>query len=342
MLKNKRVWVGLLVTLLFLVLFVRQVEFPKVEQALQQANFLLLLLAIPIYFAGVWFRVLRWKQLMAHLRLFRAKELFPYVVIGYMANDLLPMRVGELVRSYILGERYRLGKASILGSIALERLSDGLTLIAFMAAIALFVPLSGWLDQLLRFMALLFFGALAVLLLVLFNRTRSLRLLGQIAHGAPAGLSGRFLHLAEGLLDGMSALNRPRRVGAVAIYGMLAWACEAGVFYVVGTALEVQSPIFVFFLAMSVANLATTLPSSQAGIGPFEYFCAQTFVMFGTEASLAATYAVVLHIVLILPVTLLGFVYLSIENLSLAQIVQRSGALTGTSIPALGEIPAKD
>ena len=64
------------------------------------------------------------------------------VVVGYMANNLLPLRIGEVVRSYYVGEREGVSKTAALATILIERLMDALTLIVFVAVIAVFVPLT--------------------------------------------------------------------------------------------------------------------------------------------------------------------------------------------------------
>ncbi|MBI2887142.1 MAG: flippase-like domain-containing protein [Chloroflexi bacterium] len=324
MLQRKRLWVGLLVTLLFLGLFLRQAQVSRVTDALLQANLLYLLPALPLYFGGVWFRTLRWQHLLTPVRRLGARQLFRYVVMGYMANDLLPMRVGELVRAYLLGQRRGMSRAAILGTVLLERMSDGLTLVAFMAAVALVVPFTGWLEQLLKAMAALFFGALLALVLILARRQQSLALLGWLLRAASPRLARPVAVLMASFLEGMGVLQQPGRAAAVAGYAVLAWACEAGIFFSVGVALGLSPMLWLDVLAMSVANLATTLPSSQAGIGPFEYFSAQTLMVFGVDAAVAAAYALLVHAVLIVPVVLLGLAYLWQEGLSLAQVVREA------------------
>ena len=326
MVRNKRVWLGFLVTLVFLALLLRQVDVSRLWGALLGTNYLFLLPAIPFYFVGVWLRAVRWRHLLAPISPLSSAQLFPYVVIGYMANDVLPLRVGELVRTYLLGERHKLAKTSVLGTIALERISDGLTLVGFMACIALFVPLSGWMGQVLSLMALLFLGALALLALVLSSRERLQWLTALHLPASSARLYAQVRSVVGGFLDGMAALRRPQRLAAVAFYAVLVWISEAGVFYLVGWAMGLTIPLFLYVLAMAVANLATAVPSSQAGIGPFEYFCALTLILFGMDTSLAAAYALLVHVVLILPIVFLGLGYLWLEQLSLAQVVQRAGA----------------
>lgn len=342
MLRNKRGWIGLLVTLFFLALFMRQVEFDRIGESFSAANYLWLIPAVPVYFAGVWFRAVRWRHLLAPLGSFSGPGLFPYVVIGYTVNDILPLRIGELVRAYLVGERWGIAKTPVLATAILERIFDGLTLLGFMAVIALFIPLEGWLGQIFKGMTLVFLGALAGLFVALIFQEQSMRLLAILLQRLPEHLRGLALRLAGGFLSGLLALRSPQRVAAVAFYSILAWICEAGVFYCVGLALGLVSPPFVYFLSMAAGNLATALPSSQAGIGPFEYFTAQTFVAFGTASSMAAVFAVLVHAVLIVPVVLLGLVFLWFEQLSLGQVVRNASLETSASGDDFQKDPAQE
>ncbi len=328
MLRSKRVWVGFLVTAVFLALLVRQVDLARMPALLLGTNYGLLAPALVAYFVAVWWRTARWQRLMASFSPLSARQLFRFVVIGYMANDLLPLRLGEVMRAYLIGERHRIDKAAVLGTVALERISDGLVLVALMAAVAVIAPIPSWVGGVLWGMAALFVVAFAMLTVVALARDTALRWLG----GFIARLPGRVRPLAasvvHGGVEGLSALRSARRLSAVGFYTLLAWLTEAVVFYAVGLALGVDVPIAAHLLAMSAANLATTLPSSQAGIGPFEYFCAQALVVFGVDVSVATAYALLVHAVLILPVVLLGLGYLWREHLSLGQVVSRTEAFS--------------
>lgn len=325
MLRSRRVLLGLGVTLVFLLLFVRQLQSLKdVGDALARADYRWLLAGIPVYFLGVWFRTERWQVLLRPVRSLATHALFPYMVIGYMANDLMPARTGEVVRAYLTGRRFDIAKSSVLGTVAVERVSDGLTLVAFMFIAALALPLTGWITSLAALMAVGFLAALALLLVLVSPRGRSLGIWQAIGNRLPARLSDRIAGVAGGFIHGMTALLTPRWLGLIGGHAVLAWVFEAGVFYITGLALGLDAPIAAYVLAMATANLATALPSSQAGIGPFEFFASETLVLYGTPPAQAVAFALLVHLVLILPVVLAGFVYLARENLSLAGLLQRA------------------
>jgi uncharacterized protein (TIRG00374 family) len=97
--RNWRFWAGLGISLFFLVLLVYSVDLRKVTNALGEANYVYAFPAIGLYFIAVYFRSLRWQFLIAPLRTLPISRLYPVVIIGLMANNLLPARLGELVRS---------------------------------------------------------------------------------------------------------------------------------------------------------------------------------------------------------------------------------------------------
>lgn len=317
MLRNPRAWLGFLISLLFLALLLRQVDAGQILQALTATNYLVLFPALPCYFLGVWFRTERWRHLLAPVAALPGPGLFRYVVIGYMANDTLPLRAGELVRAYLVGRRFTLPMAPLLSTIALERVTDGLVLVGLMALAAPFTVLAGWMGQLMLIMTVLFAGSISALILAAVAQRPVVRLAMALLRRAPGGLRGTGESLVVGVLQGLGVLRQPKRLGAVAGFALLSWLAEAGVFLLAGWAMGIQLPWTAYFIAMAAANLATSLPSSQAGIGPFEYFCALTLGAFGIEPGVAAAYALVIHAVLILPVTLAGCVYLWTEGISL-------------------------
>ena len=100
MISTKRFWIGLAISVLLLALFLVTVDLAGMVDSLAKADYLFLVPGIALYLVAVFFRSLRWQVMLRHLRPIKVGRLFPVVVVGYMANNLLPMRLGELVRSY--------------------------------------------------------------------------------------------------------------------------------------------------------------------------------------------------------------------------------------------------
>src|SRR3989337_1034372 len=121
---SRRLWLGLGGTGLFLGLFFWRTDLGELGDALAQANYWWVVPAVAIWFVSAAFRSLRWHYLLRRLANLSTRTLYPIVIIGYMANNLLPLRTGEFVRAYVLGERPGVSKMSALGTIAVERVFD--------------------------------------------------------------------------------------------------------------------------------------------------------------------------------------------------------------------------
>ena len=106
----------------------------------EKANYLVLVPGILAYFLGVGFRTLRWQVLLSGIDKIKIQTLFPIVVIGYMANNILPFRLGELIRGYYLKNKTGVPTATALSTIFVERIMDGLALILILAGSSMSVP----------------------------------------------------------------------------------------------------------------------------------------------------------------------------------------------------------
>jgi hypothetical protein len=95
-------------------------------------------------------------------------------------------------------------------------------------------------------------------------------------------------------------------------------------FYILSFSFDLGQPLYVLLLATAIANLALFIPT-PGGIGPFDYFCKRTLVFFNVSAAAATAYVAILHFTLLVPVVLLGFVFLWTEKISLSRLVPARG-----------------
>ena len=131
MFKTRRFYIGVIVSVVFLVLFFYKVDLQELIRALQNANYLYVILGGIIYFVAIYLRTVRWKYILAPLGKLSIKKLYPIVVVGYTANNLMPVRLGEFVRAYYLNEKQKIGKSATLATILIERVYDGLAPVSY-------------------------------------------------------------------------------------------------------------------------------------------------------------------------------------------------------------------
>jgi len=346
LLKSRGFWIGILVSLASIGLFVRIMpDVGEVKDAFQQADWWLALLSLPVYFAGLWVRTIRWQYLLRPVKKVPALRLYPVVIIGLMANNLIPARAGELARAYVLGEREKISKTTSLGTIAVDRLFDGVTLVPMMLIVALLAKGDtnfdvgvGPLKANLNFTGLgvvmsVLFGAALVLLAYLALSDSGRRLLHRLVHRfAPASLKPKVEDLLRSFFDGLHALRSPVDLAAAWIMSLISWSLEATMYFMVARAFGIHEGFHIFLLLTAAANLVIAVVATQGGVGPFELVVSKTVVAFavttsktGLEAT-AAAYAVGLHALLLFPIVAIGLVLMWSMNLSFGDMLKGRGA----------------
>jgi glycosyltransferase 2 family protein len=324
MLKQKRFWLGLIVSLGLLVFVFYQTDPSKILVSLQQAQYIYLLPALALYFVGVGVRAVRWHFLLRSIKPIPSRTLFPPVVIGYMANDILPARMGEIVRAYVLGQQENVSKAATLVTIVVERVFDGLTMLTFLVAGSFVLNLAdAELNARLRLVGALFIAAIVALALFAGMPHRVERTADFFIQRIPSeSLRARATSLTRSLLDGLGALRSPADSFAVYALSILAWLFETGMYLLVALGFNIVLPFPVFLVACAFANLVTIAPSTPGYVGVFDAPVIYVLTNFGVEPNLATSYTLILHAALILPVTLLGFFYVWRAGLSLTQMTR--------------------
>src|SRR5262245_16811259 len=185
--RNVQVAVGVAVSLVCLWLAFRGLALAEVGRALAGARYWLLAPALALYFAGVGVRAVRWRRLLLPVAAIPSGRLFPIVVIGYMANDVLPARLGEVVRCYVLRQKEGVPTSTGLGTVLLERVMDGITMLAFMAVALPLLPFSPALYRLLAGAAAVFGTGAAVLVLLATRPGLAARVAEATTRFLPAG-----------------------------------------------------------------------------------------------------------------------------------------------------------
>ena len=327
-----RALAGIAVTGLFVALFLRDTDFGTVGNAFADANVALILLGLVAYFAGVWFRAVRWHYLFHPVQPIAPRALFPVVAIGYATNNLLPARTGEVVRAHVFARQFGVSQMAGIGSVAMERLFDGLMLTIFLcvgvaASLAGYGGMTYAGDVLLAAMAFLVLGVTAAFLLSYRIAARPQRA-EQTAHWALSRLPflrGRPDHWVSAFVSGLGALRSRALVGKAIWASAIAWGFEALMYLLVGEAFGLNQPFPVYLLIAAGTNLIITVPSTNGGIGPFEWAAKSVLVLFlaGEAADEVATaYAATLHGLVLVPITIVGLMFLWLYHVPMRRLAR--------------------
>jgi uncharacterized protein (TIRG00374 family) len=305
------VLIGLAISAIFLYLAFRRLDPQAVLQYLQTANVPLILLAAAWYFMAVLLISTRWQFLLRGIRHVPLGDLFKLTCIGYMGNNVYPLRAGEILRIYLLQRNDRIPFAQGTVVTLAERIFDGLVMLTFIVvSLALLQLPNETITSVATFTAPVFVIALLVFL-ALAARPRWFR---AVAAWFARFLPGRLREIALGLVDqilaGLQGLRTPGLLAGTVVFSYLCWMVEASVYWLVAMAMGVETGYVSMLLVVGVVNLAGLIPASPGQLGVFEFFVTLVLVALGVSDNLALAYALVVHLVIWLPVTLAGFVFL--------------------------------
>jgi uncharacterized protein (TIRG00374 family) len=311
---SRRRWaqaaVGLALTLLFLWLALRHIRLEEVAASLRQARAPWVLAALAVFVMGYACRVARWRiMLVAHNPGITFRDCAGPLFASVAANNVLPFRLGDIVRSFGFCRQLGVSQGVAVTTLFVERLLD-LVMVLLYLALALAVFGAGDLVRLGGLVPLAGIAALAGLLLfpAVFERL-ALHVTTALRRFVPAlseGLS-REIHRGAETIGHVSA---PATMLRLLGWSFLAWTLEGLVFWFCALALPAVTVPSGAWLALPVGTLATIIPSSPGFIGTFDYFVAQAMAHSGDTLAAGAAFAVLVHLLLWLPPTLLGGLYL--------------------------------
>src|SRR5574341_841945 len=309
--------VGLAISAIFVYLALKGLNLGEVWANLQGAHYGWLIPGVLVYFVAVWARTWRWHYLLRPIKRIGLVRLFPVVVIGYMGNNVYPFRAGEVIRAWVLKRNDDVSISASLATIIVERIFDGLVMLIFVFVALPFAPIPPPYDRIVIWMTALFFGALAGFFVLALRPAFTRRLYtGLIRRTVPIqSVQDRLLGIADRFLDGLASLRSPADLLMTLITSVFIWLTETGKDWFVMHAFDFQVSFFVLMVMTAVVNLATTLPSSPGYVGTFDTPGIKTLTAYGVQETVAASYTLVLHAALWLPITVLGFFFLYREGL---------------------------
>lgn len=318
--------VGFALTLVFLALVLWRVDVAEFAAALGSANYWYVGPATLCTLTGYMVRTLRWGVLLKPARRVALGNLFPVLMIGFMANNVLPARIGEFVRAYTLGSREGISKSLGLATIVLERLFDGIILVLFITLLSLFFPLPGWGNELAVMSAMVFACATIGLLFLLLKRELALQLLSKVVGPLPSRISSRAENVASLFIIGLHVLRGRGAVLATLSLSVVVWSLEALSYYLImqgfSLGLSGTEQVFATFFLLVVVNIGIMLPSAPGYVGTFQFFAVMALGAFGVAKEMALSVAVVSHAMQYVLVTSIGLICLWVHNLSIRQLVK--------------------
>lgn len=269
--KNRvNIIIGILVSAFFIYLVFRRVEPAEIFYSLKQINYLWLIPNMAVIILTMFIRALRWKYLLQPIRICRAAELFPPVMIGFMANNILPIRLGEVVRAYSLGATTNESRSSIFATIVIERIFDGLTLMLMFWLVFLYVPVPAGIRKFGVVSLVINVAAVFGLILLRGKQNSLLKIFMAPLFFLPLIFKEKIGTIVRKFGEGLGIFGDYRALGIISLWSVLLWLIIALSNYFVFMAFGLYPGIEASFILLLFVAAAVMLPSAPGFVGVFQ------------------------------------------------------------------------
>jgi uncharacterized membrane protein YbhN (UPF0104 family) len=287
-----RAIIGIAVSLVAVLLVLRSVDAERTVDALRTASPVWLAIVAGLVAVDIVLRAVRWRSLLAPIRRVGVVAVLDYLLIGYLANNVLPARLGELVRCHFLGDREGITRTTVVGTVVVERIVDIAVVVAIAAVAVLVLSVRGVVAD-----AVLVGAAVGALLVVALA-------FGVAAHRLPgatrvAALVDAWPWIGDKvgkLRLGLAVAANGRSLLEAVVVSLLAWTAAVLAFAAAGQAIGIELTISQASLLATGVTLVAAIPTGPAALGTFELASIQIGAAFGIATERALALGIIMHV----------------------------------------------
>ncbi len=325
--RTVRIALSVAISALFLGFAVRGVDWSKAGAALAGAHYLYVVPILAITVWSLYIRAQRWRILLRPIGTPAMRTLVAATNIGFMANMVLPLRIGEVVRPVLLSRKEKEPLGGILATIVLERIFDMFAILFLFGVSAATVSVSDAVRQWgyrLCGLAVLIGAAVAF---IRWQEALALRLLHYVLRPLPTRLAEPVDHFSRGFVQALEILDSPLTFVQLLGWSLYLWLVISAIYLCGVLAFELPVPLIVGSIVVTaIIAIAVSAPSAPGYIGAFQVGCTLSLAIFGVSESDAFAYSIVLHVTQFVGVVGAGLYSLAREGMTLGQLEKVSEA----------------
>ena len=310
--------IGIIISIICLNFAFRGIDIKGSIEVVKNINVTYFIISLILSVAIITLRGLRWECFIPLNKPIKKRTIVMATYIGFMANNILPAKLGEVARAYILGVKEDVSKSALIASVVTERLFDVIVGGVILTISVAFIPN---LPKTVTYAATLLFVVSIVGFLVLMFLVWQKEFAHKVFHKVfgilPQKIASKLIEFSCNFIDGIGLKNDPKHIFLIFLYTIL---------YLIGQILTIgfllmsfnikSSPIIALYV-FAMGGFGFAVPSAPSGIGPFEWAIIFGLSLIGVEKTVAAPYALVYHMMGIAPITIVGFIFLFIMGINL-------------------------
>ncbi|MBI4778548.1 flippase-like domain-containing protein [Candidatus Desantisbacteria bacterium] len=319
--RNKKFWIGIGISAVFLYFALKSIEIEKVLKAFGEINYIyvfpVIFFSILTYVVRAW----RWRYFFRHIKPIPFSSLFSATMIGFMANNILPARIGELVRAYCIGKKENISKSMSFATIVLERIFDGFSLLFLFVITLILYPFPEEVRKIGYLFAVVYVIAAGILISVRVWSQTTLKIVNFLCSYLPKKAGTAITGYAHSFISGLDVLKNGWDVFFILLYSIILWTISAISFYFMFYACHLdQFSFLVALFVLIVIAIGIAIPAAPGAVGTFQYFTVLGLSVFNIDRNIGITFSIILHIIgLIVPI-FIGWICLCKEQISFGEI----------------------
>ena len=274
--------VGALISFIGIYYAFKDFQFIEFKSSIYDIKYYYVLIATLFLWLSVWLRAVRWKYLFTLESFPTIVSLYRAEMIGYFGNNILPLRFGEFLRSYLISKEWNLSKGYVFGTVVLERLLDTLCLLFLSFLLIVLYPI----DQSLR-MHIMWWGGYIllaiVLIFILLYLLRTIR------------TNNKIVVFLKKIIEGFPSINK-NSIFPITVVSILIWGIYLLDVYLLQCAFSFKLSFNQTLMVLVLSSLAMALPSAPGMIGTYHLAVKYTVVdLFGYSIHDGNSFAIVMH-----------------------------------------------
>ena len=321
---NRHNLIAVFISIIFVALILHNINFKEFAATIKQFNYKILLIAVPVYILSIYMRGKRWQQLLEHKIDAKTIDFAQIFNIGTAMNIYLPARAGDFFRAYFVGRNYKLSKLEVFGSIILERILDGITIVMLLFIAIILSHKTAMILKIGLLGTALFFGGFAICFILLKNNKYFCTKVDCILDKLPHNISEKIRPVVykiqnwvNSLLGGFHQLNNPKNTAKAIISSTIAWICESIFTFLIFSAFGLKLNFIAAIITTCVLALAAIIPSTSVFVGPYQYAYILSLGMYNIEKSKALAISLVHQANIMLIVTAIAIFFILKSHLNI-------------------------
>jgi glycosyltransferase 2 family protein len=317
---NKKVILGILISGILVYLSVSGINLRDIIPDLKQLQFSYVALFTGVVIFMQWLRSYRWGVILQPLEKIDQLSLFSVTSVGFLAITAIPARLGELARPYLIAKKSNIKMSSALGTIIVERVLDGFSVLSIAVIVLILNDLPSWMIKSSVLLFLLTLSIFCCIAGLIWRREASLKIINRILSKLPAKFATKVDESIHRFIDGFQIIANIRLLAYLFFLSAAIWLIDVFAIHLLLKAFGFTLPVMAAFVVMIILIVGIAVPAAPGFIGSWHFSCILALGLFGIAKPSALSFAVVYHFLSIIIVVVLGVIFLPFNKFSFVDI----------------------